>query len=559
MRLLRHCCVALLCVTASSLAHNTAPKAKTLNGTYQGLHLSEWDQDAFLGIPFAQPPVGNLRYRHPRSINTSFQGTRHADTYGYSCMQYEGRLPLNMSEDCLTINIIRPVEKHAAPVPVLVWIYGGGLGVGSTADPQYNLSGIVNVSQEMGNPIIAVSMNYRVNHWGFLQSQQTLVEGSSNAGLLDQRMALRWVQENISAFGGDPNRVTVWGESAGAQSIILQMMAYDGRDEGLFHRAILESGGPTGAPIKDLAYWKVPFENLTRSVGCESAEDRLACLRKVDASRLYASRQSQEWQGPLVDGDFLTGYPSQLMAAHKMVRVPVLTGANTDEGISFNPGFVDVPGKPLLDDVTDLLNGFIGWRSYNLSPQTFRKLLELYPADECDVPPHSITNCSLIEGEGKQYRRAASIGGDMVIVAGRRKTCEYLGDDDGKFPVYSYRFNTRLWNRTESQGVQHFDNVAFSFQNITGLLGPAPEYSSHVKLARAIGRAYVRFAYNANPNPTGRHGHSQSLLPYWPRYSLSRPQNMVFDANGSFLESDTWRKEGITYLNSAPVSRELLS
>jgi len=522
--------------------------AETLNGTYQGRHLPEWNQDLFLGVPFAQPPVGELRYRWPQSLNASFQETRDATEYGYSCMQYAAGAPLNMSEDCLTLNIVRP-SGSTKPLPVLVWIYGGGLGVGATADPQYNVSGIVKVSQDMREPVIGVSINYRVSHWGFLQSPEVLAEGSTNAGLLDQRMALQWLQENIAAFGGDPDRVVVWGESAGAQSIMFQMLAYDGRDDGLFRGAILESGGPTGTPVKDLSYWAVPFENLTRSVGCLDASDRLDCLRGVSQEDLYAARQSQEWQGPLIDGTFLTGYPSELMPEGKFVKVPVITGANTDEGISFHPR------DPKPDTEVDIFNGFMPWRSYTPSPQTLRKLLQLYPDDPCSQPPHSITNCSVFPSNGQQWRRAASIGGDMVMVASRRKTCEFFAEADQ--PVYSYRFDTRLWNRGELDGVQHFDNVAFSFQNITGLLGPSPKYDSHRRMAVAIGQAYVNFVNSLDPNPRPRRG-ACGMLPRWPRYSLEQPTNMVLNASGSFVEPDTFRKEGIAFINSAKVSRELL-
>lgn len=226
----------------SSVLAASPPQAKTLNGTYQGRYLDAWDQDAFLGIPYAQPPLGSLRFRWPQNINTSFDGVRDASNYGYSCMQYKTNF--NLSEDCLTLNVIRPSGKHDK-LPVLVWIYGGGLYTGSTADPQYNLSGIVKVSQDMGQPIMAVSMNYRLNMYGFLQSSQLLAEGSSNAGLLDQRMALQWVQENIASLGGDPSRVVVWGESAGAQSIAYHLFSYGGRDDKLFRAAIMESGGPT--------------------------------------------------------------------------------------------------------------------------------------------------------------------------------------------------------------------------------------------------------------------------------------------------------------------------
>lgn len=244
-------------VSAEVVSGSTRPPplATTKNGTYQGRYLAEYDQDVFLGMPYAQPPVGDLRFRWPRGLdNASFAGVRDASQYGYSCMQYH--TTFNISEDCLNINVIRPSSGSSGGnsngtatelLPVLVWIYGGGLYTGSTADPRYNLSGVVRLSQDLGRPVVAVSMNYRLGMWGFLQTPGLVAEGSSsNAGLADQRLALRWVQENIAAFGGDPSRVVVWGESAGAQSIAYHVFAFEGRDDGLFRGAILESGGPTG-------------------------------------------------------------------------------------------------------------------------------------------------------------------------------------------------------------------------------------------------------------------------------------------------------------------------
>jgi carboxylesterase type B len=529
------------------------PLVTTVNGTYQGAQLASWNQDAFLGIPFAQPPVKDLRWRWPQSLNESFSETRDATHQGYSCMQYTGNF--NMSEDCLNLNVVRPTGNFTMPLPVLVWIFGGGLYTGSVADPQYNLSGIVKVSQDMGQPIIAVAMNYRLNMYGFLQTPQLLAEGSSNAGLLDQRMALRWIQENIRAFGGDPGRVTVWGESAGAQSIAYQLFSYDGRDDGLYRAAILESGGPTGAQVQNLAYYTSPVENLTRTVGCWNATNQLACLRELSQEELYAAKPSQVWN-PLIDGDFLTAYPSQLIPTGNFVKVPLLTGANTDEGINFRPTI------PKPETARDLEHAFASWRMYCFSPPTIRRLLELYPDNPCNAPPHAVTNCSRFEStldRGSQWRRGADIGGDLVMISGRRKMCElYASGLAGSQPVYSYRFDQRLWNRTDVEGVQHFDNVAFSFQNISGLLGPSPQFDSHARLAREIGEAYVRFVYELDPNPKF-YTNDSSALPLWPRYDLSRPVNRVLNASRSYVEDDTYRKEGIAYMNSAAVARELLS
>lgn len=139
--------------------------------------------------------------------------------------------------------------------------------------------------------------------WGFLQTPQLLAEGNSNAGLLDQRLAFRWIKENIPAFGGDPDRITVWGESAGAQSIGLHLHSYDGRNDGLFHAAIMESGGPIGTALEPLAYYASPTENLTRTTGCYKSSNQLACLRSLTSAQLYEAQVSQTWN-PLVGMGF---------------------------------------------------------------------------------------------------------------------------------------------------------------------------------------------------------------------------------------------------------------
>ncbi|KAI1275080.1 lipase [Xylaria sp. FL0933] len=536
-------------VSSLSLNNSPAPTVKTINGTYEGLYLPDWNQDAFLGIPYAQPPVGQLRYRWPLSINESFDGVRKATQYGCSCMQYGSSFEL--SEDCLTINVVRPTEQSKEPLPVLVWVYGGGLYAGSMADPQYNLSGIVQVSQEIGQPVIAVSMNYRLGQWGFLQTAQLLAEGSSNAGLLDQRLAFHWIQENIAAFGGDPRKVVLWGESAGAQSIAYHLFAYDGRDDGLFRGAILESGGPTGAQVESLSWYNTAVENLTRTVGCWGASNQLACLREVDSATLFAAHPSVVWN-PLLDGDFLTGYPSQLMQDGKYVQVPLLIGANADEGFA-------ISGTPNTEE--DIFHSIFTWRSYALTPPTVRRLLELYPDDPCHEPPHAITNCTRNFARGLMWRRAAAIGGDLVMISGRRRMAELYSA--AGVDVYSYRFDQRPWNGDAWDGVKHFVNVAYSFQNISGLLGPSPTYDSHARLARAIGQAYVSFVNHLDPNNAGvkKDGvqAEAEVLPYWPVYDLDEPRNMVLNATRNWVEADTWRKEGIEFMMRPEVAKELLS
>jgi carboxylesterase type B len=178
-------------------------------------------------------------------------------------------------------------------------IYGGGFTVGSASDQSYNLTGLVDLSVRMNQPIIAVSMNYRVDIWGFLSTPSLIDSKDTNAGLLDQRMALQWIKENIASFGGDPDRVTIWGVSAGAQSIGLHLHSFDGKDDGLFQGAIMESGGPVGTALQELSYYEKPYAELLKANGCERAADTLACLRDIDETTFFKNKPKMLWN-PIV-------------------------------------------------------------------------------------------------------------------------------------------------------------------------------------------------------------------------------------------------------------------
>lgn len=201
--------------------NNTAPSAITRNGTLVGRYEAAYDTDYFLGIPYAQPPVGDLRFRTPQSLNESWSGTRNATEYSPQCIGYgmdtwsQGNY---VSEDCLTLNVIRTSGASSEDkLPVLVWFHGGGLVMGGSSDRRYNQSFIVQQATEAGIPILAVSVNYRLTSWGFLYGKEIQEEGNAMNGFRDVRLALHWIQENIHAFGGDPDRVTIQGESAGGE------------------------------------------------------------------------------------------------------------------------------------------------------------------------------------------------------------------------------------------------------------------------------------------------------------------------------------------------------
>jgi carboxylesterase type B len=249
---------------------------------------------------------------------------------------------------------------------------------------------------------------------------------------------------------------------------------------------------------------------------------------------------------PIVDGTFLTDYPSVLASQGKFVPVPIINGANTDEGASFS-----VMGLNTTQDVFDSL---FYWRDYALSPASIRTLLDLYPNEPQVEPPYAITTDTVYPSLGLQWRRSAAIGGDLVMIAQRRKTCEeYV--KGGVRDVYSFRFDTPLYNATAPVAVGHGVNVMFSFQNISGAMGPVPQYSAYRALSLGIGKAYANFAGTGNPNGVG--GRNQTGLPLWPAYDLANPTNMVLNANGSFIEADTWRAQGISFINN--ITRELLA
>jgi len=237
----------LLAALAFTAVAGQQPSVIIKNGTVRGVDLPQFNQSIFLGIPYAQPPVGDLRLRTPRSVNASF-GTLDATSYGPHCWSrfttgFDDNSGFPNSEDCLTLNVIRPagIPKNSL-VPVVVWIHGGGLTTGGSADFRYNGSFLVEASIANGAPIVFVSINYRLASLGFLSSKALADEGSLNLGVRDQRLALHWVQENIAQFSGNPEKVTIQGQSAGSTSVHTQIIAYAGRDDKLFNQAIAESG-----------------------------------------------------------------------------------------------------------------------------------------------------------------------------------------------------------------------------------------------------------------------------------------------------------------------------
>ncbi|KAJ7836724.1 Alpha/Beta hydrolase protein [Mycena leptocephala] len=294
------------------------------NGTVHGVDLPQFNQSLFLGIPYAQPPVGVLRLRPPRSINASF-GNLDATAYGPHCWSqfttgFDDNSGFNNSEDCLTLNVIRPTAvSEKSLVPVVVWIHGGGLTTGGSADFRYNGSWLVQASIANGDPIVFVSINYRLASLGFLAGNALANEGSLNLGVRDQRLGCKKTLPNLAetrkiTIGVPYRKVTIQGErccffillvsfltdsffnlSAGATSVHTQIIAYAGRDDKLFNQAIAESGTNGGNfSLPDSVDFQATYNDLIANTTCSSTANssaavQLSCLTafppRVDTPR----------------------------------------------------------------------------------------------------------------------------------------------------------------------------------------------------------------------------------------------------------------------------------
>ncbi|KAF9507965.1 hypothetical protein BS47DRAFT_264345 [Hydnum rufescens UP504] len=278
-----------------------------------------------------------------------------AKAYGLSCIQTTSRVGSyrvqgHVSEDCLTVNVIRPASTDSsAKLPVMVWIYGGGFTSGASV--RYDGSELVKQSLVI---IIYVSMNYRLNLFGFLASSEVEKRAKSkgdavlNAGLLDQRLALQWVQKNIDAFGGDRDKVVVFGESAGAMSIGSHLLSNHGKHSGLFRGAILESGGSIGIPVIRAKEYDASYAKLAERVACNSSSSSSVfdCLRTVPVdtfqavleerrSGVTAAALREHPNNVVQDDDFHHARPSEAFKAGKIARVPTIIGTVLDEGVGF--------------------------------------------------------------------------------------------------------------------------------------------------------------------------------------------------------------------------------
>ncbi|KIM35872.1 hypothetical protein M413DRAFT_32110 [Hebeloma cylindrosporum] len=359
-------------------------------GTFNGLRNESTGIIYFRGIRFADPPLGDLRWKAPVVPPTKHLGVVDATHFGDICMQTTtGNVGSHgNSEDCLFGNVYIPIDTQVNDkLPVLVWFHGGGFQTGSSHGAPPEL-----IMRSSAKPFIFISFEYRLGPFGFLGGADIKEKGGLNAGLLDQRGALRWVQRYISLFGGDKSQVTIWGQSAGAGSTMFQLIANGGDNEGLFHAAMGDSPSLSFCPPFDGPYITGIYQQFAGLAGCDNqGAYTLECLRSAPAEKLaLAAKQVLLARpttlfvfSPILDGDFITERPVEAFKSGNFARVPVLFGSNSDEGSGWSAGITDPSANTSMPNATeDTVFNFLRGQYATLGHASFDDAVNLYPLKE---------------------------------------------------------------------------------------------------------------------------------------------------------------------------------
>ncbi|KAI0766816.1 carotenoid ester lipase precursor [Irpex lacteus] len=514
------------------------PQIKLDQGTFNGVHNGTVDK--FLGIRYAKPPFGDLRLRFPVP-NDPYTGEQNATSFGFACLQPDLPFPIpdaldpqtkavlqagfgsfsQQSEDCLTVNVWKPSNLLAnKKVPVLVWIYGGAFEVGGSATYVNDGSIIVQRSIELGEPIVLVSLNYRLGPYGFLGGAEVEAAGVANIGLQDQRQAFRWVQKYIGAFGGDHSKVTIWGQSAGAISAGLHLLANGGNTEGLFHAAFLESGSIP--PVGEISKGQRWYDSLVRQSGCAGTNDTLACIREtvpaevIDAIEatspsVFSTESLNLTWIPRADGKFLQDLPYQAVLKGKIANVPFVAGDTDDEGTLFTLSLANIT-------TNDEVHYYIHSNYFpDATSAEIDQLLKLYPDDVAQGSPFDTGSANAVT---PQWKRLSAIQGDLLFNGPRRFL---LQNRVGKQPTWSY-----LAKRSKS-----LPDLGSFHSSDLGILFGGGDLADYL----------INFVNHHDPNGKGNAN--------WPQYTPANPTLFtLLDGNVPHtLSKDDFRTKAIDYAN----------
>ncbi|WP_371658540.1 carboxylesterase/lipase family protein [Streptomyces sp. NBC_00280] len=491
-RVLRRLTVGLLTVAAllmapvpAAQAARNGPLVRTEAGWVRGEVTAEGRQ--FLGIPYAQPPVGALRWREPRPA-APWQGVRAAGEFGNRCVQTSSWDPgyeqPSHTEDCLDLNVYVP--QGAVRGPVLVWLHGGGLTAGAGED-------VVPDTFARRTGAVVVTVNYRLGAMGFLATGALDGEArdgvSGNFGMLDQQAALRWVRANIGRFGGDPDRVTVAGESAGGRSVCTQLASPT--STGLYRAGIVQSGAYNNCSARSHPSATAQGAAFAEKLGCSGA-GALGCLRGRSAAEILAAQGGFDW-APVTGGAFLPEQPIEAFANGAAARVPVLNGANRDEGRMFAFAAFDANGTPLTAErYPSVMRAAFGDR-----------VLARYPLSAYPSPTIAYGTA-----QGDELFACPALRLDAVLA--------------GRGPVYTYEFADRTSPPFASLrnlgtdfdfGATHVNEVQYLFKHF-GLESPLD--AGQRALSRQMVQYWGSFMHGGVPR-----AHGQPAMPDRPGLVLS--------------------------------------
>lgn len=489
------CAVAMVGGFGMAQTATPTPDGVTVeNGILEGSQNSDGSVRAFKGIPFAAPPIGDLRWREPQPA-AAWTGVRKADKFGPACLQtnvfgdiyFRDAQP---SEDCLNLNIWLPAKPASKKLPVLLWFYGGGFVAGANSEARYDGENLAKKG------VIVVEPNYRLGVFGFFAHPELTKESphaaSGNYGLLDQVAALQWVVKNISAFGGDPKQITIGGESAGSLSVSALMASSLSKD--LFERALGESGAffaegvNNGIQVKTLAEAEKQGADFSKSVGAES----LAQMRAKPATELLeaAAKQNRGFGfGPDIDGYYLNRDVETIYAQGQQSHVPLLAGWNADEG---KLSILFSPQKPTAKSFSEQAHTRFG--------EDADQFLKLYPAAT----------------DQEATKSAEALAGDDFIAFATWKWTD-MQRKTGEAPVYQYHFEQVPKTRpgamfgpipASEAGSKHAGEIEYVFETLKSQAG-VPWTADDFKVSETMASYWANFIKTGDPNGED--------LPKWPK------------------------------------------
>ena len=525
------CSAMVLALTGAAWAEDVCQQpVSTGEGLVAGL--SEGGMCVYKGIPYAKPPVGELRWKSPEAP-AKHEGTLAAKSFGPECSQIEmapaylriGQKP-NRSEDCLYLNVWRP-EKSGV-FPVMVWIHGGGLTSGTGSDAMY--WGDRLAAQK---DVVVVTINYRLGALGFLAlkglSAEDPRQSSGNYGLLDQVQALKWVKQNIAGFGGDPKNVTIFGESAGGWSVCLHLASP--LSAGLFQHAILESGGCDTTRTMDQGF--ADGDDFAAKLGC-SGPDAVSCLRSKSADQVVAAMKPRKestgdylllknWDhiwSPHEDGWFLKEMPIKSLQSGNYNKVPFMVGSNLNEDKLFAAESKISNRMTSKSKVTGAVKKSLG---LELAPQ-FEKL---YPYKN-----YPRTMDALVDAKGDIHLGCKCF--DAAEAAAPAA------------PTYYYRFDYHHHRAPDILGAAHGLEIGFIFDSLdrsfTRVLYSGGQKKAARPLIGEVMSYWTNFAKTGNPNGPG--------LKEWPAYDHAKRSRMILDeplhveAADNVARCEFWRVHG---------------